>query len=235
MPIILRRLDDKVIESGTKYPTNMNGCYEIAHPDILGAIDPNGTLSEIRTRISEGFMISYPGWNGVIYNDLPTEDGGTTLDDSASFDGNEVRYKWGTGANLLGLFAQSVTSPPTGTYWSYIRPGLVVTQPIDISGIIPAGTLSFKIWWRAVYKTYTQDKTPIKDLREDANEPAYQRYETADSFKVYISRDDGSTYSEVENLVDFSWGGGLPPTEIRLAFVNEGDRDAFLLAYAIMC
>lgn len=245
MPIIVDRSNNQIIESSLSYPTDMKGRYELSAPEELGLIEildgeyiyPRDAGSLIN-RVEARFTQVYAGYTGTIYNPL-LDASDDPSDMSALFPENggalSPRLIKGDTPNIFGLPALNVSAPnvldPTG----YSEPGLMITEEIDLGALTNnVGSQNVMVWWRAVTKTFTLDKSPIQGLREDVNEPATLIYTEADPalLKVYISADNGGSYSELTSLYPHSFLS--PETAVRLAFRNDGSQDVYILAYGIM-
>lgn len=237
MSIIVKRSNNEIIESSPSLPFDMKGKYEISYPSAFDPLDalgnaylfPRDNNNVIKKTIEPKFTRSFPSYNGVIYNPL-LELSDLDVDVNAIFpDFNPigVRFKSGDGGNLTALIGNNDSL-------GYDRSGLIITNPINIGALTSnLGSQTYMIYWKGVKKQYTQDTTPIPDVHTK-NEPASLFYTEvgSDLLKVYISVDNGSHYTEVDNLVPFSFG--QRETSIRLAFRNLSEDDVFLLSYAIM-
>ena len=245
MSIIAERSTHRIIESALTLPVDMKGRYEIAHPTTLGVLSiedgsyvyPRDNGSVI-SAIERAFLSTYAGYQGVIYNPLldMTDD---VFDASAIFPGQagsfESRMVKGDTPNVFGCSAHNEVGPSALDPTGYVAPGMMITTEYDIGALTGGlGALNFNVWWRAVTKTFTQDKSPIQGLNETANEPTDLTYTEADPtlLKVYISNDNGGSYSELTNLSPYSFQN--PAQGIRLAFKNETQEIVYLLAYGIM-
>jgi len=237
MPIIVKRSDNEIIESSSSLPFDMKGKYEISYPSAFDPLDalgnsyvfPRDNNNVIKKIIEPKFTRSFPSYSGVIYNPLLElsdldVDVNATLPDSNPLG---VRFKSGEGGNLTALIGNNDSL-------GYDRNGLIITNTINIGALTSnLGSQTYMVYWKGVKKQYTQDTTPIPNVHT-RNEPANLFYTEvgSDLLKVYISSDNGSTYSEVDNLVPFSFG--QRETSIRLAFRNLSEDDVFLLSYAIL-
>jgi len=245
MSIIVERSSNKIIESGPFTPSDMKGRYELSTPSTLGIIPLQSgdyvfprDIGSVISRIESAFISVYAGYNGVIYNPL-LESADDISDSTALFPDSSgaisPRMIKGDTPNITGVCALNESAPnaldPTG----YSDPGMMITEEIDLGALTGgAGSQNVMVWWRAVTKTFTYDKSPIQGLREDVNEPSRLVYTDADPtlLKVYISSDNGGSYSELTNLNPHSFLA--PETMVRLAFRNDGSQDVYILAYGIM-
>jgi len=240
MPIVAERVSDRILESSSTFPVDMKGRYLISAPSSFGTV-PIATgegVSEVLTRIEGLFTSVYAGYTGVVYNPLLSS-ADDIFDSTASFpDPNGAlseRAIRGDSPNLFGVQALNDSPPNNLDAVGYSDPGMLITDEIDIGALTNGiGTQNVLVWWQAVTKDFTYDKSPIQGLREDVNDPARLIYTEADPslLKVYISADNGGSYSELTNLYPHSFN--VPETGIRLAFRNDGLQDVYILAYGIM-
>ena len=117
----------------------------------------------------------------------------------------------------------------------------LVTLTIDIPSTTAdgLGRFDFMIYFKDCIRKYTKDSTSLENTPADAsttNRPGNVEYQTktgTDNFlRVYISGDNGNSYSEIQNLSVFSFG--QRKDSIKLAFVNYSDWDVNLLTYTLM-
>ena len=116
-----------------------------------------------------------------------------------------------------------------------------MTLEIDIAGSTSdgLGRFDFMIYFKDCLRKYTKDSTSLEHTPADgasSNRAGNVEYQTkagrGNFLRVYISGDNGNSYSEIENLTTFSFG--QRKDSIRLAFVNYSDWDINLLAYTLM-
>jgi len=117
----------------------------------------------------------------------------------------------------------------------------LVTLEIDVAGSTSdgLGRFDFMIYYKDCLRKYTKDSTSLEHTPADgasSNRAGNVEYQTkagrGNFLRVYISGDNGNSYSEIENLTTFSFG--QRKDSIRLAFVNYSDWDINLLAYTLM-
>jgi hypothetical protein len=117
----------------------------------------------------------------------------------------------------------------------------LVTLEIDVASSTQdgLGRFDFKIYFKDCVRKYTKDSTSLAGTPADgyslnkSGDVGYQTKVGKDNFlRVYISGDNGNSYSEIENLTTFSFG--QRKDTVRLAFVNYSDWDINLLAYTLM-
>jgi hypothetical protein len=238
MPIIVKRVDNKVIESSLSYPTDMAGKYELAYPDNLGVLPiskddyiyprDNGNL--IKQKIEPAFLSAFPTFDNVIYNPL-LDVGDLTVDTDRTFphpnavdESLAPRYFIGETPNTFGVLKNNTSVNG--------RVGFIATTEIDISAQTNGvGAQTFLLYWRGVERTFGFDSTTTPNPNS-VNAPATLTYNDADLLRVYISNNNGVSYVEANNLTPVSFPQNT--SSIRLAFVNEGSKDVTLLSYAIM-
>jgi hypothetical protein len=114
------------------------------------------------------------------------------------------------------------------------KPGCLVTNTATIAG---PGADEFMVWWYVWQMATGQDVASAYGATAGTNTPAtrslYEIDQEPANFDVYISHDDGATWTgpvgrlEPTDLITFD-------TDVRLAFVNTGATAIHLGAYAFL-
>lgn len=114
--------------------------------------------------------------------------------------------------------------------------GMIMSDTIDISALVPAGVDEVSIWWQLEQVVRTDDVTSSYGATAGKNEPCDVFLQTQSpepaGFDVYISNDDGATWYPAGFLspVDLLNVGPM----LRIAFVNTSNTAYRLSAFAIM-
>lgn len=218
-----------------------NGKFVVDVPEGVVVPDPMpSTLSALLSPLYEG-LLTGTGYSFVQYNALLTAADVGDLDLTATFPyeaGPPVKT-WATRAQVgrvgapAGLAANSVKVLPVNTGVTPNRPGLLVTDTIDVSADVPAGVDSFMVYWKILGFSLNNetlnysigDNVPgLKTLTEVEQSPT--------DLEVYASTNDGAGYTRVSRMgrcATCSTG-----TNLRLAFVNKGSSPIYLAAYAVL-
>jgi hypothetical protein len=224
--------------------TNVNGKFFIDVPEGVPVPDPLPTsLTDLTDAIYDGLLSLYPRYGFIHYNPLLTGSDSGKLDPTAVFPYDfgpplrtwEVRSQLGRfGApsdnglapNGVKVFSQNSSVVPA-------RPGLVVTDTIDISTDVPAGVTDVMLHWCVTSHLLSAD---VMSYVSGTNTPAMKSAEevTQDptSFEAYVSMDDGASYQLLRRMVPFT--SMVAGTHLRLAFVNRGNTPITLVSYALM-
>jgi hypothetical protein len=231
--IIYSRKDDTPIQTLRSFPTgvsiSMNGKYLLDFPDTFEVGDMSDTPSNIAENIIKPqFLVEYPSYDYVVYNPLLSSVGvfDTTARYPAPTGSVPSRCKIGGAPNTCSILRNNLAAG---------RPGVGITEEIDIAGETDdgLGRETYLLYWRAVTKGVSHDVSPVGDSTE--NTPAlvtYSEMEDGAQYSVYISSDGGITYQRIEKLTPFSFS--TRANSVRLAFINEGDSDLYILSYALM-
>jgi hypothetical protein len=207
---------------------------------LLGPVPAN-----IVPSIFNGLLRGFPGFRFVRYNAFLTSTDVDALDLTATFPVNPgpppVKYatrvqvgrgggiNQGIAPNSVAILAQNPTTTP-------VRPGVLITNTIDISGDIPAGTTRFAVYWKIHEYAVTADVMAYDGPNVGANDAALKGLLEVDQsptdLEVYLSTNDGGGYSRVERLVPISTCD--TGTLIRLAFVNKAVSKRYLASYAVI-
>jgi hypothetical protein len=228
--------------------TPINGKFVVPVPD--GIALPEITVSS-RLLGSGGVVESlYSAWlaanrsfDFVHYNALLTSTDHARLDVDGRFVSEmgpppriwNTRAQFGRAGAMSqnGLAPGSVTVLAANTTVLPARPGLLVTEPFDISAQRPQGADRFLVYWKWYSVTRTHD---VMNYATEANTPALRQLvevaEAPSSTAVYLSADGGAGYVAVRPGVPCT--ACTPGTLLRLAFVNHSATPYYLAAYAVL-
>lgn len=201
--------------------------------------------ANILPAIFNGLLRGFPGYGFVRYNALLISADVDSLDLTATFPVSpgpppvkyDTRAQVGRGGALnQGLAPNSVALLPQNSTTTPVRPGLLITDTIDISADIPAGTTEFVVYWKFHEYDVTPDVMAYDGPGVGTNEAALKGLlevdQTPIDLEVYLSANDGGGYSLVERLVPITTCD--PGTLIRLAFVNRSPTKRYLASYALI-
>jgi len=207
---------------------------------LLGAVPAN-----IVPAIYNGLLRAFSRYDFVSYNALLVSADVDLLDLTATFPvdpgppavkyitraqvGRGLAAEEGLAPNSVALLAQNDTTTPA-------RPGLLVTDTIDISADIPAGTTDFLVYWKIHEYAVSADVMDYDSASPGTNEAAIKSLVEVDQspsdLEVYLSANDGGGYSRVERLVPCSVCD--PGTLIRVAFINKSSTKRYIASYALL-
>jgi hypothetical protein len=223
--------------------TVVNGKFILDVPEGVRVPDPLPTSTT--TLLNQIFQGLLPGhsYTHAHYNALLTGADSGNLDPLARFpveSGPPVR-SWGVRAQIgrsgapsdNGLAPNSVCIFPNNSKVTPPRPGLLITNTIDVSSQVPEGVNNFSVYWKIYSSTTSED---VMNYSTGTNIPALKTVTEIDQqpegFEVYASTNDGGGYSRVTRMVPCtSCDRG---TALRLAFVNHSVSPVFLASYAVL-
>lgn len=230
-------------------PVPVNGKFYVDVPEGVAPPTISATSrllgpGNIVGTLFEGLLAKFPRYNFIHYNALLTSADVDGLDLTASFSDPgppltsfSTRAQVGRGAGVNGgLAPNSVAVLPLNSTTSPARPGVLITDTIDISGDVPAGVNEFLVYWKIHQYTLSHDISAYDGPDAGANEASLKRLVEIDQepagFEVYLSANDGGGYSRVRRLmpcVVCDLG-----TNIRLAFLNTSPDKIYIANYAIL-
>ncbi len=240
--------NDYIVQVGLTPPVgsqvNVNGKFILDVPNGVSVPDPiPSTLAGLTDAIYDGLLSLYPRYGFVQYNALVTGADSNLLDTTAVFPYDhgpplrtwEVRAQVGRfGApsdnglapNGVKILAQNNAVVPA-------RPGVLITDTIDVSADVPAGVTDVMVHWCIASTSITNDvmnyntgeNTPsLKTMVEVTQNPA--------TLEAYISTDDGASYDRL--YLDTPFTAAVAGTLLRVAFVNLGSAPVTLVSYALL-
>lgn len=243
--------------SGQAGASNINGCYVI--PVIKGVDFPIDKDSYVLagphpgdvdggdvSSISYAHLLAmYPMFGNVYFNPLLTYKHVEEIDPSAEFKDTftgpppniymfPTRIQTGRpfgGPLPEGNMPTHTAILPLNPYSTVPRPGVLITNEIDLEPYMADGADNFLVYWKLYDFTFTHDVAngptndpAIRSLVEPDQEPS--------DFKVYISPDNGASWCEVGLLEPMGFCDKTK--KIRLAFVNRSASKIYLATYAVL-
>lgn len=218
-------------------------------PDIVinGGVptNPQDDAFDMFTNQNTGLISYYPNFTGIFYNALSSQD---------EFHGGQTMYQWPVDTstsidNSSGSILPSPYDKVINTRFQYAdtnylpnitailpvddvndNPGAMITDTLDLSGLTPAGSDKFMVYWKIYFKRTTSDV-----LHTSLNSPAISYFEEIlqefPEFTVGISL-DGSDFEPVNLLetVSFPFSGNI----VRLCFLNTGNEKIYVGNFAVM-
>jgi hypothetical protein len=201
-----------------------------------------GGVNDVWRKSMEALLEQYPMYEFILYNPLLTDGDLLDLDPSTTWPaplGGSPRLQTGrVGGVLNGMVPNSTAILPHNTRTGGAdRPGLLVTDTIDIGPLTAAvGADEFLVWWH-VYGFITQeDEMSDYGANAGANFPSLRNIQEADpepgNFDVYISNDDGVTWVQTSFLdpTDLT----VFDTSVRIAFRSVRNDRVYLAGFAIL-
>lgn len=247
---------EKTPEIGAPVP--VNGKYVIPVPEGASVRVNRDTIvlpsSDPASVVAEGFaglLAQFPQYDHVAYNPLIEDTDIEDLDLTAAPTINGISYITraqvgrGTGGPLVsGQAANTTAILPVNDTVVPARPGLLVTDTIDVSPFLPAPPAGvceipavdeFVVWWKLYEFDVTHDIRSSFGLHTGVNEPALRRIVETDQepagLEVYLSTDDGQTWVRVNRMDPVCV---CPGVDVRLAFLNLSTAKVYLASYAIL-
>ena len=242
--------------------TEMKGKYVIDYPEHLDLnreftqLDvtqlPAAVKSDIKSIIRQKMIATYPQFEVYNINDLEDSAEIASLFSDDGFPDNlsnsflNSGYKSGDTPNslcVLGRSPRQNTIEGAAITLDELSSNnrCLVTLDLDITTTTPdgLGRFDFMLYFKDCLRKYTKDSTSLENTPANAttsNRAGNVEYQTkvgtANFLRVYISGDNGNSFTEIENLSLFSFG--QRKTHIKLAFVNHSDWDVNLLTYTLM-
>ena len=259
MKVIVNHTDNKLIEVGKSPELGeqmfVNGRYLLPVPEGSDldieegdkVISDDGTFGEdsLVHQAFAGLLAQYPMYGNIIYNpnivDKDVEDydldAGLT-EVGPPMIGHQSRAQIGRyPGQKAGNIAGSTLVLPQNNHVSPARPGLLITDTLDISHLVGnCGADEFMVWWMITTIDTTHDVITDFGFQSGTNTPAMQVFnfieQEPDGLEVLLSVNDGGSYFKVERLEPISFCDEA--TELRLAFLNRTDQKYRILGWAIM-
>ena len=228
--------------------TPINGKFVVDIPD--GVVPPRVTEASrlidtsspdyITGEIYENLRRAFAGYPHVVYNPLLTSADVGLLDPAATFpfDPGPPAQSWASRCQLgrvaapAGAAPNSVALLPENPYATPPRPGLLITDTIDIGPATGGiGANNFIVYWKVYTMTVTDD---VMNYGAGTNTPAIKNLVevSQDLVGVFLSVNDGAGYTPVSRLSPCVTCD--PGTLLRLAFVNHNPFKVYLAAYAVL-
>jgi hypothetical protein len=220
--------------AGATFPVDINS-YVL---DGLGNNDGGDVVSQAFAHL----LATYPMYGNIYYNPLLTAADVSELDLTAVFNDPAdpslyypTRVQTGRAPGSIGSQAGCMPTHtgilPANLAVSPPRPGMLVTDEIDISGytfdadMVDVGADGFMVYWKLYGFSVTEDVAADHGALAGQNEPAIRYLEEVDQeppgFRVYLSPDNGVNWCEVGLLEPLALA--LRTKSIRLAFRNDDD------------
>lgn len=224
--------------------TVMNGKFVIDVPDgVTPPLEIPSDVSTLNHGMTEQFLARYPRYQFIEMNWLCTDNDSAKLDLAASLTlgTGPTATSWPSRAQVgrngamshNGMAPNSACVLPVNTGVTPVRPGVLITDTIDVSGDRPDGVSDVMLYWRVFQFTTSHD---VMNYATGANSPAVKTLTEPDQsladLEVYVSVNDGAGYVKASRL--------QPTTpcdsgsSIRVAFVNHGATPLYLAAYAVL-
>ena len=206
--------------------------------------------ASVSSQVFGQLLARFPQYRHVAYNPLLTPADVATLDQTATWNRlipdpaggpNPVvwaypsRFMTGSGTNTMPM-GRAVL--PVNSTTTPVRPGILITNPIDLSAATSnVGADDFMVYWK-VYSFSTTDDVAGVGLGStvDQNTPALKlagEVSQETPFVCYISIDDGQNWVQAYRLQQVAFCNKT--TKIRLAFINLSTSATFYLAhYAVL-
>jgi hypothetical protein len=232
-------------------PVPINGKFYVDIPDGVSppAITAASKLlggASIIPEIFTGLLSKFPKYSFVRSNTLLVSADVAALDLAATFPASagpppvawttRAQVGRGAGPGAVGLAPNAVAILAQNNTTSPVRPGLLITDTIDISADIPAGASELVVYWKIHEYGVTSDVMDYDSPSPGTNTAAIKQLSEVNQspadFEVYLSTNDGTGYSLVSRLIPCAVCG--PGTLIRLAFVNKSTTKRYLASYAIL-
>lgn len=222
----------------------MNGKFIFDVPD--GVLVPS-TMPSTVTALLDGMynqlLARNPRYGFIHHNALVTDADSGELDLTAGITLGEgpTAQNWISRAQVgrsgsishNGLAPNSVCILPANAGVTPVRPGVLITDTLDVSGDRPDGVTDVMIYWRILQFSTSHD---VMNYTSGTNTPAIKTLtepdQSMDDFEVYVSVNDGTGYTRVNRLQPHTpCDSG---SRIRVAFVNHGTTPIYLAAYAVL-
>lgn len=207
-----------------------------------GSGDING--GDVISRAYAQLLTQNPSYNFIYFNPLLTDDHIAELDLTSTMTdpltGASLSPRLATGRapggpldsgtapNMTQVLAQNNAVTPA-------RPGLILTDTVDISASAPSGVTRVAPFWHTLDFTVGEDINAHFGALVGTNSPAIKRvYEVASSpLLAYVSGDGGASWKAVSRngaTVEFC----DPVTSLRVAFLNRSDSPVYLNTFALL-
>lgn len=223
-------------------------------------LDGSGEIDgEDISSISYSHLLAmYPMFANIYFNPLLTPDHVAELDLTAQFkDVNlppphgpsppelptyfSTRAQTGRRQGIPGMDSGQMPTHtavlPRNTSMSPARPGILITDEIDISAYTDGvGADEFMVYWYLYAFSISQDVYSTWGATSGQNSPSIRSVietdQEPDGFSVYLSPDNGVNWCSVGLLEPLALTHKT--TSFRLAFKNDSDSKVYLATFAVM-
>jgi hypothetical protein len=238
---------EKSPEVGDSRP--FNGKFAVPIPEMV-AVDVTSSSyvlpvdgGDVTSLAMANLLVEFPMYSNIVFNPLLTATDVADLDLTASFpnipaEATRAIVGRGTGVLPTGIVPNVVGVLPQNDRVTPSRPGILISDTIDIGPMTSsAGADEFMVWWKLYDLSTTDDVSSDFGATSGRNDPALRNLVEVDSeasgFEVWLSHDDGVTYTQMNRLTptDFGTYGTL----LRIAFRNtDTSNRRYVASYAIM-
>jgi hypothetical protein len=213
--------------------------FPITSDDYILPVDGN----DISSISFSHLLAQFPEFTNIYFNPLLTEAQLTELDPFFLFSDPFVpdpdyypRFQTGYPTEGQMPTHTALLAQNNGAFSP--RPGLIVTQDIDISALEPTGVREFMVYWKLLDFDVSHDVRAAYGDAAGQNTPAIRRvYEVdqePDDFSAYITTDSGAPYTWTPvNLLE-TVTMVSPTTTFRVAFKSTADAKIFLANFAVL-
>lgn len=240
-----------------------NGQYVLQIPDGVAVyVDENSHVipqdgTSIPVLAAGELLIRFPMYDHIIFNYLledsdiaaidlagPQPTAGTVTPAGPTWSGvyaasSVPRCQVGRGGGgPLGVAPNSVAILPVNSARASASFGAMVTALQDITSFNPGtpGTDDVMMWWEIATVQNSEDIVSGYGVTDGLNNPSFRSLVKVDQepndFFVYVSVDDGASWFQANRLEPLDLI--TPGVDLRIAFLNTGNRKIFLLGYAIL-
>lgn len=222
---------------GAEFPVDVNS-YVL---DMTGDVD-GGDVSSL----SFAYLLSqHPQFGRIYFNPLLTAGHVGELDDTfvvyspwAPGESYTPRFQTGRPGILdAGQMPTHTAMLPKNDFASPARPGLIVSNEIDISTYTGGvGADEFMVYWKYLGFSETDDVRSDYGATQGRNDPAIRSVEEVDQEPtdtgVYLTTDNGTHWCSVGLLEPVAFCE--KSTKFRVAFVNGSSAKVFLAHFAVL-
>lgn len=237
------------INGGYVIPTPSEDQIPVSSSSYVLPVDGGDILSQSFANL----LARYPQYNHVYFNPLLTDADLDELDLSGTFTDSSVvppviyssRFQTGRAASVGSQTGQMPTSTailPANTAVSPSRPGLLVTQEIDLSAYAldchgnPTGVTEFMPYWCLLGFGVSDDIFAEDGAFAGANQSVKRTVFTTPQepagLTVYLSGNDGASWCPVGAMEPVIFPN--PVQKVRMAFVNASSSKLYLAHIALM-